>query len=282
MENQNDNTLTSSVSDEVATTTIAPATLPTFTVCFAESWNFVRDRFDVFVFLLITTLPSLFLTIALELNENFFLENGWLGLVLVLVSMVITPFVYLAVLYTALYHETRPTLRQALQYVGQNFWAYAWLFTLAGLVILSGFVLFIIPGVILSILLAFAGSVFVVEGRRGMAVLQQSHALVRDYWWGIALRIFGISFLWGFISGFISAFGLVGLALSSLIQIISIMTLLYVVAMLYHARSTAVKSESVSLPKPSFYYTFIAFGGLIIVGLLGFLVALLLGLVLNG
>jgi hypothetical protein len=64
----------------------------------------------------------------------------------------------------------------------------------AAFLIAIGFVVFIIPGVILGLLFAFVSPVVLIEGRRGRAALQRSAELVASDWLRVAIMIlvFGV------------------------------------------------------------------------------------------
>lgn len=63
---------------------------------------------------------------------------------------------------------------------------------LAGLIILLGFVLLIVPGIIFTVWYSFASWVVIAEGISGSAALKQSKNYVKDRWWSVAWRLLGI------------------------------------------------------------------------------------------
>lgn len=75
------------------------------------------------------------------------------------------------------------------------FWSYLWVSILTGLVVLGGFTLFIIPGIIMAISLMFAKLVIVVEDARGFSALDRSRQYVQGYWWAVAGRVIAASLL---------------------------------------------------------------------------------------
>jgi len=88
---------------------------------------------------------------------------------------------------------------------------------------MGGWVLFIIPGIILMILLYMAPYVYTQEGLRGMNALLRSRELVRDHWWALAgrlllvfLMLLGIFIVVGIILGLLGA-GFTGYAKTDLI-----------------------------------------------------------------
>ena len=90
-------------------------------------------------------------------------------------------------------------------------WSYLWILSLSTLVIFSGIILFIIPGLILSTYLMFALYTRVAESTTGLTALTRSTELVRGYWWAITLRMIVLTlamvvafFLVGFVLGFVA------------------------------------------------------------------------------
>lgn len=71
----------------------------------------------------------------------------------------------------------------------QLFWPYLGLSLLSTLIIIAGFIAFIIPGIILITLYALAAYVFFVENKRGMSALNRSKDLVKSYFWPVLGRI---------------------------------------------------------------------------------------------
>jgi tetratricopeptide (TPR) repeat protein len=72
--------------------------------------------------------------------------------------------------------------------------SYVWVYFLGSIIALSGFLLFIIPGIIFAIWLSLAVYALVFEGKRGMNALLRSKQLVAGRWWGVFWRflIFGL------------------------------------------------------------------------------------------
>ncbi|MFA5076176.1 MAG: hypothetical protein WC480_02030 [Patescibacteria group bacterium] len=70
------------------------------------------------------------------------------------------------------------------------FWAYLWLMIIVSLIVLGGFVLLIIPGIIWAIYFCLASYSLVCEGIRGYAAAKRSKQLVKGYWWAVFGRLF--------------------------------------------------------------------------------------------
>lgn len=60
---------------------------------------------------------------------------------------------------------------------------------LSGLLIFGSWMLFVLPGLLVSLLFIFMTYVFVIEGKRGLAVLRRSYELVRAHFWEVLLRV---------------------------------------------------------------------------------------------
>lgn len=75
---------------------------------------------------------------------------------------------------------------------------------LAGLIIVAGFILLVIPGIIFSIWYSFAVMIVVLEGIRGNAALKQSKQYVRGRWWAIFGRIFVLFVIMAIISAIVN------------------------------------------------------------------------------
>jgi len=73
--------------------------------------------------------------------------------------------------------------------VSSSAWSYLWVLSLSTLVLFSGFIMFIIPGIILSTYLMFALHTRAAESATGMDSLVRSTELVRGYWWAVTARL---------------------------------------------------------------------------------------------
>lgn len=243
--------------------------LPSFVDCLSDGWDFVTSRFDALLLVIITALPSLYLSLMVGDNEDFYVENVELTLGVFAWLIIITPLVYLVVTYLALYNAERPTVSMAINHAFNNIWAYFWLLSIVSLVMLGGFMAFIIPGIIISTYATFALSTFVYEKKRGLSAILSSHQLVRGFWWGVFGRVFGVSILWGIVAGIITVFGQVGMVLGTVVQSAGVVATLFVVTKLYHARLAGF-DYAVAKPAPSsLYQIFTALGLLVLIGIVG-------------
>jgi glycerophosphoryl diester phosphodiesterase family protein len=78
---------------------------------------------------------------------------------------------------------------------------------LSFLIILGGLILFIIPGIIFSIMLAVAIPALVIEDKRGTDAISRSWNLVKGHFWHVLVVIIVAGLITSIISGILSAIG---------------------------------------------------------------------------
>lgn len=67
-------------------------------------------------------------------------------------------------------------------------WSYCWLLFLSGIIIFSGVLFFVIPGIIVAIWFSMGIYVLMDKHLKGMSVLQYSYELVRGHWFAVLWR----------------------------------------------------------------------------------------------
>ncbi len=83
-------------------------------------------------------------------------------------------------------------LTKAKPLMGRFFWTSL----VTALIVMGGFLLLLIPGIILSTLLAFSVYIAVAEGRKTMDSITASREYVRGFWWPVFGRLFLMGFLY--------------------------------------------------------------------------------------
>ena len=73
--------------------------------------------------------------------------------------------------------------------------SYGWVSILTTLAVLGGLVLFVIPGLVLSLWLTFAPYILFTENKKGLSALTASYAYIKGYWWSVVWRIVFIGVL---------------------------------------------------------------------------------------
>lgn len=236
--------------DVVTLPTEIVATLPSFKSCVTDSWEFVKARFDLVLLVLIATLPSLYMSIMDARTEQFMQDNQGLSAIITLWSFITSPLVSWIVLYSVLYRQESPSLRSVVtEHLPRHILPVFWLVILTTLVVFGGLVLLIVPAIILGIYMTFSTAVLVAEDKRGLSALLRSHQLVSGFWLAIAGRIVGVALLWGLVSMIVAAFGEVGMIVSGVVQAVTMVAILFVVATLYQARKASFAPEAATPPR---------------------------------
>ncbi len=77
------------------------------------------------------------------------------------------------------------------------FWAVVLVAILQGLVAFGSIVLFVIPGIIVSLYIGMSMFACVLDGKKGLSTLTESYSLVRNRWWAVLGRlvILGLVFI---------------------------------------------------------------------------------------
>lgn len=91
---------------------------------------------------------------------------------------------------------------------------------LVGIFTIIGFILLVIPGIIVGVWLSFAMYIVIAEGKSGMEAVKASKAYVTGYWWAVFGRLLLIGLVVGIISAVIGGIGqaILGLQLGTLLQ----------------------------------------------------------------
>jgi len=145
------------------------------------AWGFMSSRLDLVVWLAV---PSIAIAVFDYLFTTTTVADSLplLGLLSVgtFALVVLAVMIQVAVIHTTIKHAagTPVVFTESLAWARSHFFGWLWLVVLSGLVLFGGFMLFIVPGIIASVYIAFSQYVFVGEGLTGMAALQRSRQLV--------------------------------------------------------------------------------------------------------
>ncbi len=82
-----------------------------------------------------------------------------------------------------------------------KFGSFVWITILAGVMALSGYILFIFPGIFIQIMLMFSIVILFAENKVGLQALAQSWHYVRGHWWAVFGRVFLVAFLAAVVGG---------------------------------------------------------------------------------
>jgi len=177
---------------------------------FTEGWEFARTNLP-----LVAILSTPFVLIEILTYMNIIQPSTSLQIAVGVVSF-IAVIVYLLLVGAALYmvgHTSESaTFTQGFSWAKTHFWSLLWLSALTGAIIWGGFILLIIPGIIISIYIVLSQMALVLEGKTGLSALLRSRELVYGNWWpvfgrilGTQLIFFGLMLLFALIAGSVAA-----------------------------------------------------------------------------
>ncbi len=159
---------------------------------FFFSLGLVQDRIPDFLFIPLTVFGILMAVIAF------------------LVMVVINLWAGLSLLYAIKERDQKIGIKESLAKGWPKIISYLWISILAGFITIGGYLLLIVPGIILAIWFSLAAFVLVSEGLKGMNALFRSKQLIKGFWWQVFWRFLVLNiiiFLIGLIVGFIPFVG---------------------------------------------------------------------------
>jgi hypothetical protein len=145
---------------------------------FSKSWSLYVKRFKSLILIYLPPLALIIIGEVLQARQT--IPALFVGSILMFLAIILSVAAGIA-LITAINKGT--DFIESYQAGFKLFWAWIWIAILAELAMIGGFVMFIIPGIMLSIQLALAIYVLVLEDKHGMQALIQSREYVKGYWW---------------------------------------------------------------------------------------------------
>lgn len=157
-----------------------------------SSWQLVVSNFMLLLKFWAATTGIFLLgiaVIALIVGVAFAMKITWFGVLVGLLAII--PLIVVSVwlgaagleLHKSIILKSPVTIKLALSTGWQNKGKYFSTSLLAGLAILGGFILLVIPGFIFGIMLAFCFAVLMFEGKSGTEAMGRSRELVKGRFW---------------------------------------------------------------------------------------------------
>jgi hypothetical protein len=167
---------------------------------FSISWELFKKRFWTLNCLYLLSVFFLIVFIGLFIGMGFLLSVSFpehkilLIAVAGLVGMIPGSIAMFWGFSAFILSVTREELgiRDSLRQGWRKVLSFMWLYNLTGFIIMGGFLLLIIPGVIFLVWFAFAPFILISEDERGMKALLKSKEYVREKWFDVFLRLFVI------------------------------------------------------------------------------------------
>lgn len=164
--------------------------LPSTSDLISAGFNFVFKRTDILLWLaipytIVSILESLSSSVSVGDTDPFGILVGVGSLFASIIYIVVSA----AALYTVTHNGREVSLAEATTWAKKNIWSFLWVSILTMLVIMGGFALFLIPGLIVGVSIYFSQYIFANEGIKGMAALRRSRQLTSGYWWPVANKL---------------------------------------------------------------------------------------------
>ncbi|MDD2336740.1 MAG: zinc-ribbon domain-containing protein [Geobacteraceae bacterium] len=197
-----------------------PPTVPEMTDIgdlFRQSWDIYQKRFATLVLLYLLAMLAIAIPTALAVGIAFFMTliaGGTAFFVTVSLGILagIACFLWCYSGFLCAVLDDSLRLEDALTRGKRMILPLAWIFLLTGFIIIGGYLLLFIPGVIFTVWFFLAQFIMSGENVRGMDALLKSREYVRGYWLDVALRLF---LIW-VVSGVVSAIPFFGFILAVL------------------------------------------------------------------
>jgi hypothetical protein len=200
---------------------LVSAKIPGATTLFRNGWSYMLSRLDLIALLLV--LPVVYSILALVLGVPIYSNDVEIPLFMEISSLIVSLgsiFIWVAVIYSVVKSEEQKiSILESFSWAKHKGLGLIWVGILSSLVVMGGFILLIIPGIILSIYLYLAQYVYIQEGQKGLSALLRSRDLVKDNWMAIFGRVLLLGLMILLAAFVIGGVGGVAVALAS--QVIS-------------------------------------------------------------
>lgn len=145
-------------------------------------------------YLLALVTLSLFVIFTLSEYKTAFVYSSSVNLLLDLVVLLFVFYILLIVFYV-LAQPSIVSPKDTFIWFIKNIGWYTWTSVFFFASLFFGYILFIVPGIVLSVYLLFVPIVFFNKKVSGLATLEYSLALVYGHWWRVLYRLLVLSFL---------------------------------------------------------------------------------------
>lgn len=172
------------------------SSLPSATVLLSQAWAIYKQKLNAF--LGITAIPALAIAV---MALAVFASGKFFGPVIFAILSILSFAVFsisqtwgqIALLYAIKDRQEKIGVIEAYRRGWHKIFSYWWVSALTGLIILGGFLLLIVPGIIFTVWFSFALFVLITEDLRGAKALSKSKEYVRGNWSAVFWRLL---FIW--------------------------------------------------------------------------------------
>ena len=291
MDEQTPQPIVAPVATPQAPTPVAPAPapaetgnkLPPIKELISNAWQLYKSRLKISVLLQLVGLIPIIAMVVLVGGGIFASDALESTALLVIAIIILVPLLAVMILLTTSVQIAQIMLfdmpveelgiKSLLKKAYPKFWRFMGLSILTSLIIMGGFVLFVIPGIILMVYISFGAYFAMLDDKKAMESIRLSREYVRGYWWAVfgrAILLILVIIVFYIIIGILSAI-LETIGLSIVSSIISyglnlILSPLYVALAFVLFKQLKAKKSEVVLPATGTwkYVTLAVIGGVII------------------
>ena len=196
--------------------------LPGIVELFERSWKIFKSRIGTLIALYLLSAVFFIIPVGIFIGIGYlfslFFSSDKIaialmvsgGIVGMVAGMIAASWGYAAFIFAVA--DEVLGIGDSLEKGGQRISAFIWLLSILGYIVMGGFLLFLIPGVMFAVWFTFAQFILAGEEEKGMNALLKSKEYVRGYFWDILLRLF---IIW-LVSGVIGIVPIIGPILSIL------------------------------------------------------------------
>lgn len=157
-----------------------------------KTWQIYKENFGTLIKTAIIPL-GLFWLINIFQPFSFSLKTILFFVVSIILGIFLFAWLNASLIFIIKNRENRISAKEGLKIGLQKAIPLFWIGILSSIIIYSGMIFLIIPGIILTIWFCLASYVLVYEDKRGMNALLKSRDLVKGYWWSVLWRMIVIS-----------------------------------------------------------------------------------------
>ncbi len=194
--------------------------LPGIGELFERSWKIFKSRIGTLIVLYLLSAVFFIIPVGIFIGIGYLFSLFFSGsktalivsggLVGIIAGIIAASWGYAAFIFAVA--DNSLGIKDSLDKGWQRVEAFIWILSILGFIVMGGFLLFIVPGVMFTVWFAFAQFILAGEEEKGMNTLLKSKEYVRGYFWDILLRLF---IIW-LVSGVIGIVPIIGPILSIL------------------------------------------------------------------
>jgi len=192
----------------------------------SESFQVYKSRIGVFLgIMIIPILIFLLILLPVVFFGYYYLLQGLninpllLGLLMAvfgIIMAIISLWMSVSLLYAIKEREQKIGIKESLAKGWHKIISYLWISILSGFIIGGGFLLLIIPGIIIALWFSLAAYVLVSEDLKGMNVLFRSKQLIKGYWGKVFWRFLVLGLIMWLITFIVQLIPLIGAVIINL------------------------------------------------------------------